>query len=203
VQPLDPHDLDLPALQERLRAHEPDLVDTSPRRASAWQAATALVLVPGEASLDLAMIQRTERPGDRWSGQMALPGGKRDPEDADLAATARRESFEEIGVELGAPLGRLDDHRSRTRPGTVACFVFGLPERPVLRPQPTEVAAASWLPVAALLDPTRSTHLRYAGMRFPGIAHEGQVIWGLTLKTLENFLAVLGRQRPVGRSRAG
>jgi 8-oxo-dGTP pyrophosphatase MutT (NUDIX family) len=203
VQPLDLVGLDLRAIGDRLRAHEPDLVDTTHRRAPVWQAATALVLVPGERSLDLAMIQRTHRPGDRWSGQMALPGGKRDPEDADLAATARRETLEEIGVGLGEPLGRLDDHRSRTRPGTVACFVFGLPERPRLEPQPTEVAAASWLPVTALVDPQRSTSLRYAGVRFPGIAHDGQVIWGLTLKTLESFLAVLGRQRPRGRSASG
>ena len=202
MQPLDPVGLDLPALRERFRSHRPELVDPNHRRASVWQAATALVLVPGAGSLDLAVIQRTERPGDRWSGQMALPGGKRDPGDVDLAATAQRETFEEIGVELGAPIGRLDDHRSRTRPGTVACFVFGLAERPSLRPQASEVAAASWLPVTALVDPERATSLRYAGIRFPGIAHDGQVIWGLTLKTLESFLAVLGRQRPDGRSGA-
>ena len=195
MEPPDLRDLDLPAVRDRFRTHEPDLVDGR-RRQRTWQAATAVVLVPGATSLELAMIQRTERPGDRWSGQMALPGGKRDPDDVDLAATAQRETHEEIGVELGAPLGRLDDHRSRTRPGTVACFVFGLPERPTLRPQASEVAAASWLPVPALMDPDRSTHLRYAGMRFPGIAHEGQVIWGLTLTTLERFLAVFGRQRP-------
>jgi 8-oxo-dGTP pyrophosphatase MutT (NUDIX family) len=197
VEPPDLLDLDLHTVRDRFRAHEPDLVDGRQRR-HAWQAATAVVLVPGETSLELAVIQRTERPGDRWSGQMALPGGKRDPEDADLAATARRETLEEIGVELAEPLGRLDDHRSRTRPGTVACFVFGLAERPILRPQATEVAAASWLPLAALVDPQRSTHLRYAGMRFPGIAHDGEVIWGLTLKTLQSFLAVFGRQWPGG-----
>lgn len=195
MEPPDLLALDLQAVRTRFRSHEPDVVDARRRRRD-WQAATALVLVPGDTSLELAVIQRTERPGDRWSGQMALPGGKRDTADADLAATARRETHEEIGVTLGEPLGRLDDHRSRSRPGTVACFVFGLRERPVLRPQATEVAAASWLPLDALVDPDRSTHLRYAGMRFPGIAHDGQVIWGLTLGTLRNFLAVFGRQWP-------
>lgn len=49
---------------------------------------------------ELLFIKRTSRVGDRWTGHVALPGGKRDPEDADDKATAVREAMEEIGLDL-------------------------------------------------------------------------------------------------------
>jgi 8-oxo-dGTP pyrophosphatase MutT (NUDIX family) len=155
------------------------------------------VVAPGDEHLEIAILQRTERPGDRWSGQMALPGGKRDPEDPDLVATAVRETAEELGVALpDRPDARLDDHVGRTRPGIVASFVFTLDQRPRLRPQPTEVAAAWWLSLPALLDPANAIRHRWVGMPFPGVAHEGQVIWGLTHRTLQTFVTTLGFRLP-------
>lgn len=47
-------------------------------------------------------IKRTSRKGDRWGGQVALPGGGRDPEDEDDRATAIRETAEEVGLDLTA-----------------------------------------------------------------------------------------------------
>lgn len=46
-------------------------------------------------------IKRAARKGDRWQGHVALPGGRRDPEDADDQATAVRETAEEVGIDLG------------------------------------------------------------------------------------------------------
>jgi 8-oxo-dGTP pyrophosphatase MutT (NUDIX family) len=190
--------LDLATARERLADHRPGKVELQdPRPARGWQAATAVVVAPGPTHLEIAVIQRTVRPGDRWSGQMALPGGKRDPGDPDLAATAARETEEELGLPLPRrPDTRLDDHVGRTRPGIVASFVFTLDERPALRPQPSEVAAAWWLPLPSLLDPANATRHRWAGVPFPGIAHEGQVIWGLTYRTLQTFVATLGYALP-------
>ena len=45
-------------------------------------------------------IKRASRVGDRWTGHVALPGGKRDPEDKDDRDVAIRESLEEIGLDL-------------------------------------------------------------------------------------------------------
>jgi 8-oxo-dGTP pyrophosphatase MutT (NUDIX family) len=149
-----------------------------------WQAATAVVIAPGPASLEVAFIRRATRHGDRWSGDMALPGGTRDPGDADLAATAARETFEEIGLVLRRPVGRLDDQRGRTRRGVVASFVYTLEHRPPLLPDPTEVAEALWIPLPRLFDPGAVTRHRWNGIPFPAVEHEGRIIWGLTHRIL-------------------
>lgn len=49
---------------------------------------------------EVLFIKRASRVGDRWTGHVALPGGKRDPEDADDRAAAIREASEEIGLDL-------------------------------------------------------------------------------------------------------
>ena len=49
---------------------------------------------------EVAFIKRAAREGDRWTSHVALPGGKRDPEDKDDRATAVRETAEEIGLDL-------------------------------------------------------------------------------------------------------
>lgn len=51
---------------------------------------------------EILFIKRAARTGDRWTGHIALPGGKRDPEDADDQATSIRETMEEIGLDLDA-----------------------------------------------------------------------------------------------------
>ena len=80
----------------------------------AAQAAVALIAVSSGADLELLIIRRAERLGDPWSGQMALPGGRRETVDSSLRETAMRETAEEIGVDLGreAMLGQLDDQGS-------------------------------------------------------------------------------------------
>lgn len=193
----EPHHLDLEVLAERLARHESDAGKDDDR--DGWQAATALVLAPHDPSPAIAFIRRAERAGDRWSGDMALPGGTRDPGDPDLATTAIRETAEEVGLELGAPLTRLPDHGGRLSGGTVASFVHVLEQRPPLVPDPREVAEALWIPLADLLDPEASTRRRWSGMPFPAVEHEGRVIWGLTHRILGEFLDVVGLAWPPRR----
>jgi 8-oxo-dGTP pyrophosphatase MutT (NUDIX family) len=143
----------LDAVRRALRAHRPQ----RERRAGAHPAAVALILVPGADGLEALFIRRAVRPGDPWSGQVALPGGRREPVDVDLEATAIRETKEELAVDLARAerLGVLDDTRPRTQrlpPVSVRPFIFALPNRPSLSPS-AEVHSAFWAPLARLLLP--------------------------------------------------
>ena len=186
-------DVEVESLRERLRHYDGRAGSQDDR--PGWQAATALVVAPHGPTSAIAFIRRAEREGDRWSGDMALPGGMRAPSDHDLAATAARETREEIGVTLGDPVARLPDQGGRATRGTVATFVHILDRRPELVPEPAEVAEALWIPIGHLVAPTAATRFRWKGIPFPAIDHGGRIIWGLTHRILSTFLDVAGIRR--------
>ena len=192
----DPVATRLAALVDRLAEHGADPDTATARRG--WQAATALVLAPGEQDIEVAIIERTQRDGDRWSGQLALPGGRREPPDRTLAETAAREAREEVGLVLGSPLAQVAQHRARVRPGIVACYAFVLDEPASMTPDPREVASAWWVPLSALTDPDNATTLRYAGVPFPAIDVQGRALWGLTLTLLDRFAELADLQLATG-----
>jgi 8-oxo-dGTP pyrophosphatase MutT (NUDIX family) len=188
--PVEGFPLSIEDLRARLETHG-DAAGHRDRRRG-WQAATAIVVAPDEAGPAVAMIRRAERHGDRWSGDMALPGGTRDAADPDLAATAARETREEVGIDPGPPVARLPDQTGRLSGGTVASFAHVLDERPPLVPDPREVAEALWVPLAHLTSEQAATRHRWGGVPFPAIEYEGRVIWGLTHRILGTFLDAVG-----------
>jgi 8-oxo-dGTP pyrophosphatase MutT (NUDIX family) len=159
------------------------------------QAAVALLLVPARDGADLLLIRRAERAGDPWSGHMALPGGRRDPTDAELFDTVVREVREEVGVALGreASIGELDDLRPVSVPARVVVrpFVFALPARPRLDLS-AEVAQAVWTGVRELAASASTVEVFHRGeMRaMPCYSAGGHVVWGMTQRILEPFLAL-------------
>ena len=78
---------------------------------------------------EVVFIKRAARVGDRWTSHVALPGGKRDPEDEDDKAAAIRETSEEIGLDLTS---------------SDAFFIGNLPER-VVYTSWGKVPYVSWL----------------------------------------------------------
>ena len=160
------------------------------------QAAIAAILAPSKnlATLELLLIQRSLRPDDPWSGHMALPGGRRDPLDPDLRATAVRETREELGLELESArlLGRLDDlHpiRQSERRLAVRPYVFFLAQRPELTLS-HEVAAALWVSLDKLAGTLGQADVEHRGARLvvPAYILGERIVWGMTQRVLAGLL---------------
>jgi 8-oxo-dGTP pyrophosphatase MutT (NUDIX family) len=164
-------------------------------------AAVAAVLRWRPGGPEILLIRRREDPRDPWSGHMALPGGREEPGDTDLCATAVRETREEVALDLAAGgrlLGRLDEMSAvaRGRPVdlVVAPFVFELCAD--VEPAPCEeVEAVLWAPLAAMLDGSTATTRSYVLddqlLELPAYRVGEHVVWGLTYRMLGSLFDVL------------
>jgi 8-oxo-dGTP pyrophosphatase MutT (NUDIX family) len=113
----------------------------------------ALLRFDDPANPEVLLMRRAEAESDRWSGQVCLPGGKAEPVDVDLRATALRETHEELGIELAQCsryLGPMDAlpamARGRVLSTSISPFVFQQTSTVDLR-LGTEAAHAFWLPL--------------------------------------------------------
>src|SRR5690606_2915071 len=140
-----------------LRAFEQRPAAAAQRSAQDREAAVALVLRPRD-ELEILLVKRAERATDPWSGHMALPGGRRSPDDADLLVTAARETEEETHLPLervGTLIGRLDEVKPgnpRLPPIVIAPFVLAVPPDATARPDGREVDTTLWVPLSALRE---------------------------------------------------
>lgn len=146
---------------------------------------------------ELLMIKRSEFEGDPWSGHIACPGGRMEPDDADLAATAMRETWEETGVDVakdGRVLGHLDELRPRNAhlPPLVIRPYVALVRADVQLVPSREVADAFWVPVAALRTTsawgTDTVRIRGRDRTVSVFRHGAYTVWGLTERVLRQFL---------------
>ncbi|HXO85022.1 MAG TPA: CoA pyrophosphatase [Gemmatimonadales bacterium] len=163
-------------------------------------AAVAVILHDGDDGLEALFIHRAVRVGDKWSGQIAFPGGRREPTDADLLATAIRETLEEIGVDLSSAerLGVLDDLHPRTPvlpPVVVRPFVFALTAQPAIVISP-EVQTAFWVPFRALQAPgvlgtITVDHPGIARQVLPAYTVGNRTIWGMSERILTPLISLV------------
>jgi 8-oxo-dGTP pyrophosphatase MutT (NUDIX family) len=168
------------------------------------QAAVSLILREAGGDAQALIIKRSERPGDHWSGHLALPGGRVDPaNDADLMATAARETREEIGVDLipGQAehlfLGRLPVISTQNRilpPLEITPFVALAPAQFAMQMN-DEVADAFWVSISQLKRDGASTEFRLTFgdivEKWPAYPSAGGPIWGITERIITNFLSRL------------
>ena len=185
-------------VRELLQSHRPARLAEEARR----QAAVAAVLREGPRGAEVLLIQRAEHPNDPWSGHMAFPGGRRDPDDPGLLETAIRETREELDLDLNRAehLGHVDDlqavARGRTLDLVIRPHVFSWPhsEVPPLRPN-YEVADVLWTPIAPMIageiDTTRPWREGTTTYRMPAYDVEGRIVWGLTYRMLRTLFAVV------------
>jgi len=186
------------------RPHEPTAFRADPNHAG-----VAMILTGNDNKLDACFIRRAEHENDPWSGQVAFPGGRAEPNDKNAAAVAERETFEEIGMRLQphhriGPLPiRPIQRRGRRIDMTLSPFVYyvGVDAHSTASVrQSHEVASVFWVPLNHLFDEAATTELQYPFdgqlTTFPGIRFEDHVIWGLTLRVLESFADVMSLSLP-------
>jgi len=186
-------------LLRSLAEHPPVVVEVeeSVRRAAILLALRARA----DGEPELLMIKRAEHEGDPWSGHIACPGGRMEPDDHDLAVTAVRETLEETGVDVardGRLLGHLDDlyPRTPTLPPIVIRPYIALVRADVAIVASHEVAAAFWVPLSALAERGAWTigtvTVRGVDRRVQVFQHGEYTVWGLTERALRQLLTFMG-----------
>ena len=166
-------------------------------RPDARRAAVLMLLYPRDEQIYLPFIVRPTYPGVH-SGQIALPGGKVEPQDRSLTHTALRETEEEIGVvvlesQVIAVLSELYIPPSNMR---VTPVLAHAPEPLTYRPDPTEVAEVLDFPLAAFSNPQNQSVVKVKTMsdltlEAPCYVIDGHVVWGATAMLMSELLMVL------------
>jgi 8-oxo-dGTP pyrophosphatase MutT (NUDIX family) len=154
----------------------------------------APVFRDAEGRLRVVLIVRTDR--GRHGGQLAFPGGRADPGDASLLATALREAEEEIGL---APadvdvLGELAPVRSGGTNLEVHPFLGRIAARPGFSVNRDEVVEVLTPTVEELWDPAIRREVLFTSSTWPegllvdGIPVGDRVLWGMTLRLLDDLV---------------
>jgi len=177
---------------ERDRSSRRPALPTGPARAS-----VLAVLRHSAHQTEVLLIRRAVRPDDPWSGQMALPGGHREVQDIDEAATALRELREEVGLEttdLEGPPVYMETRSPANRPDLpVAVFVAVLRSDVHRSAVPgKEVAEAVWIPLRDLSVPWQTLVPTPRGpLEVLATGPRSHLVWGFTRKVLADLLDVI------------
>ncbi|SDV03526.1 CoA pyrophosphatase [Pseudomonas mucidolens] len=181
----------LDELLRRVSNHTPRTLETDSRFPE------AAVLVPITRSDEPELILTLRASGlSTHGGEVAFPGGRRDPEDPDLVFTALREAEEEIGlppglVEVIGPLSPLISlHGIRVTP-----YVGVVPDYVEYLANDAEIAAVFNVPLEFFRqDPREHTHrIDYQGRSWyvPSYRFGEYKIWGLTAIMIVELINLL------------
>lgn len=176
-------------------------------RPPATEPVPAAVLVPlflaAESRDPHVVLTRRRADLRRHAGEISFPGGRRDPSDADLSATALREAEEEIGLERShvSLLGTLPTTSTFATNYVIHPFVATIPAGLAWRLSAKEVDAVLELPLAQVRAARTKTNIERRGIVFTTDAYviDGHVIWGATARILQHLLERLQSTGPAGR----
>lgn len=155
----------------------------------AREAAVLIVIYPEGNGLHLVLTRRAEHLRGH-SGQISFPGGSKDPEDATFAATALRETNEELGIypENIKLIGKMTEFYIPPSNFNVHPYVGVMDHKPIFYPHPFEVAEVFSFALHDLLDESRQYDetREFNGYKFsaPYYLVEGHKVWGATAAML-------------------
>jgi 8-oxo-dGTP pyrophosphatase MutT (NUDIX family) len=187
--------MDPDPLRERLRA----ALDPSPAAELDPGERLAAVLTPLIEWPDPALVFTLRHPGlSRHPGEISFPGGLQEPGE-ELVDTARRETFEEIGVDPGSAeiLGTLTPLHTRVSGILIVPFVGVLERPPVFVPQGGEITQVLTFEVRRLVAAERTARYDLAGgRRWEGWVYEvdGHTVWGATGWILHELLDIVRKE---------
>jgi 8-oxo-dGTP pyrophosphatase MutT (NUDIX family) len=154
-----------------------------------------LLLDEPEKGLETLLVERAERKGDPWSGQIGLPGGRIKPGESPRTAL-RREVEEEVGVRLetaGLELGTLPvGHPMRRMEMGVQPWVYGLRVKPEVS-LGSEIADSLWVDLKRLPAKRGMSEvmIRNVTRNVESFFVEGKVVWGFTYRVLSELIQML------------
>lgn len=192
-------------ISRRIGGYRPEILPPGNRHT----AAVAAILCERHGQVELLFIERAKKKGDPWSGHIAFPGGRTEQDDADVAETAERETWEELGIDLSRAtlLGRLDDVAAHIGPMNVSVFVYQI-QACAEFVYSEEIDRAFWFPLQNLADQGRHTTYSVPGdsrnRDMPAIVLLGPgetVLWGLTYRFVEQLVRLAGGSFPRAVSR--
>ena len=167
-------------------------------------AAVLVLIVPDDAGEARVILTERATGGRHHSGEISFPGGRAEPEDADLVATALREAAEEIGLEPDEAgvrvVGRLEPFWIPVSNYLVTPVVAIAARRPRLVAAPDEVARIVEAPLAAFLGDAPIEIVERTiddwKIRYGAYAVDGLSVWGATARVLGQLGALLAAGDP-------
>lgn len=161
------------------------------------EAGVLLCIYPDTEKLMTIFIKRPNYKGHH-SGQVSLPGGKRDKSDKNLIDTALREAEEEVKLTNVNVIGTLTPLFIPVSGFQVLPVVGYVNERPELTPQPGEVEYIITAGLAELFVENnfkwKTMSLQNENRKIPYYDVNGEHIWGATAMILSEFEEILRRE---------
>ena len=159
--------------------------------------AVAAIAFPEEEEASMVLIQRQSYDGVH-SGQIGFPGGKKEKDDPSLEYTARRETMEEVGIEMESleMISPLTEVYIPPSGFLVQPYLFHLEQKPVFIPDPREVHDVFTMPLRHVMDDNifiegEVLASNGSSIKTKYFEYRGKKIWGATAMMIAELKILL------------